>query len=50
MGELGMLEAAFDIDGAKILQGKDGLSLTTKKGDVFILKNQDIFLKNILEA
>ena len=46
MGELGILEAAFDIDGAKILQGKDGLSLTTKQGDIFILKNQDIFLKN----
>lgn len=46
MGELGTLEAAFDINGAKILQGKDGLSLTTKQGDIFILKNQDIFLKN----
>lgn len=46
MGDLGTIETAFNLDGAKILQGKDGLSLTTKKGDVFILKNQDIFLKN----
>lgn len=46
MEELGTLEAAFDLDGAQILQGKDGLSLTTKNGNIFILKNQDIFLKN----
>lgn len=41
-----MIETSFDLEGAQILQGKDGLSLTTKKGDIFILKNQDIFLKN----
>ena len=46
MGELGEIENRFDLDSAKVVKGKDGLSLTTKKGDVFILKNQDILLKN----
>lgn len=46
IGELGEIENRFDLDGAKVIQGKDGLSITTKKGDVFILKNQDILLKN----
>lgn len=46
VGDLGKIESAFDLTWAKILRGKDGISLTTKKGDVFILKNENMLLKN----